>query len=204
MNNCTRCHLSQYRSHVVTGRGDPKTARILLIGEAPGLSEDVLGKAFIGDSGKFLDEILQRAGVPLDMCFFTNTVLCRPCDGMGKDNREPSKEEAFSCLPNVIKIIETAKRIEYVIFVGRIAETYYKSRFKNITSFYIMHPSAILQKGGKTSSLFIDVINILKNRLADLLSGQARLHTNALNASAQTSAATIKRPLTSLKKARAF
>jgi uracil-DNA glycosylase family 4 len=166
MLNCQRCHLAQYRSHIVFGRGNLLSARILLIGEAPGLSEDVLGKAFIGESGKLLDEILLRSNIALEECFFTNTVLCRPCNFRGdRETRPPTKNEVFACLQNVMSLISGAKKIEYVVFVGRISESYYKNRLKSIVSKTIVHPSAMLKNGGKSSPLFLDAINGLKNAI---------------------------------------
>jgi uracil-DNA glycosylase len=53
-------------------------APILLCGEAPGVSEDVLGSPFIGPAGKLLDHILARAiDGQFDYCL-TNLVGCIP------------------------------------------------------------------------------------------------------------------------------
>lgn len=167
ISNCTRCHLCNYRSHIVEGRGNPFSARILLLGEAPGLSEDVLGKAFIGESGKLLDDMLKQASINVDTCFFTNTVLCRPCNGRSDHViRPPAKEEVLACLPNVTKIIESIKHIEIVVFVGRVAESFYRIRLQGFTSMYLTHPSHILKNGGKGSSSHAEALNALRKGLA--------------------------------------
>jgi DNA polymerase len=163
MENCNRCNLSKYRSHVVVGRGDFSSARVLLIGEAPGLSEDVLGTAFIGEAGKLLDEMLKDAGFDIKDCCFTNTILCRPCSSRNDiKNRPPAKEEVLKCMPNLLQIFSRLKNIELVIFVGRIAQMYFRNRFTDAKSIYLIHPSSILQNGGRGSSLHIDALNALR------------------------------------------
>ena len=97
---CQKCPLFKTRVQVVVGRG-PLTATTLVIGEAPGEAEDVLGQAFIGPSGKLLDDMLIKAKI--NNCFFTNTILCRPID-----NREPLPAEIFLCLDNILKIINSS------------------------------------------------------------------------------------------------
>ena len=56
MNNCTRCDLSKTRKYVVAGVG-PKESGVMILGEAPGYNEDILGMPFVGDAGKLLDKI---------------------------------------------------------------------------------------------------------------------------------------------------
>ena len=73
---------------IVVFRGDP-TARVLIVGEAPGAEEDRLGRPFVGKSGKLLDAILASAGFdPAVDVFVTNSVFRRP-----RDNRKPTTEE---------------------------------------------------------------------------------------------------------------
>jgi len=55
--NCTRCDLWKTRKHVIFGEGNPN-ADILIIGEAPGRDEDLIGRPFVGVSGQLLDKIL--------------------------------------------------------------------------------------------------------------------------------------------------
>lgn len=158
--NCVRCELSGRRVQIVQGRGN-REARILVIGEAPGKSEDVLGHAFIGESGKLLDALLRRAGIPVDECYFTNCVLCRPCDRFGGENREPTKEEILACLPNVLSIIELLGNVGGTILAGKVAERWFKKRAigQVIT---ITHPSALLRAGGTASSMYRDNLNKLR------------------------------------------
>jgi len=165
---CTSCQLAKYRSKIVIGRGDPLSAKYLFLGEAPGMSENVLGEAFIGESGKLLDIMITKAGILLLDCFFTNTVLCRPCDSRDGKNREPKKEEVFACLQNVQKIINSMLHLEIVFFAGRVGERYYASRLKGTRSVYIAHPSSILKYGGKSSSIFIDTVNTIRRTVCSM------------------------------------
>ena len=77
--NCTDCILSKTRKNVVFSDGNPETARIVLIGEAPGETEDETGKPFVGRAGQLLDNFLKEAGISRqDDLYIINTVKCRP------------------------------------------------------------------------------------------------------------------------------
>lgn len=90
-NNCQACGLHKGRTQVVAGRySKTRAADLLIIGEAPGQTEDHRGLAFVGDSGKLLDIMLDAVG--LESYYVTNTVRCRP-----PDNRNPTKVECQSC-----------------------------------------------------------------------------------------------------------
>jgi DNA polymerase len=59
---CQRCDLAKERQHVVVSRGHP-SARLMVIGEAPGADEDARGRPFVGRSGRLLDECLADVGL---------------------------------------------------------------------------------------------------------------------------------------------
>ena len=73
------------------------TAKIVLIGEAPGKNEIEEGKPFVGQAGKLLDEFLQKTGIDRDDLYITNTVKLRPFiinSVTGRvNNRKPTSEE---------------------------------------------------------------------------------------------------------------
>ena len=99
---CCRCSLSTQRQQVVVSRGDPN-AQVMLIGEAPGASEDAQGLPFVGRSGQLLDQLLVQAGLSPDRdLFITNVVKCRP-----PDNRKPSAKELSACRPWIDEQIAT-------------------------------------------------------------------------------------------------
>ena len=64
--NCTKCDLCKERHNVVFGYGNP-LSEILLIGEGPGEQEDLLGKPFVGRSGRLLDKMLAEINLYRDI-----------------------------------------------------------------------------------------------------------------------------------------
>lgn len=150
---CRACPLHKYRRNIVIGRGTIP-AEILFMGEAPGESEDILGEAFVGRSGRLLDKMLWDA--LLDIYngtndyridyFIVNTILCRPTDCKGGTNRQPKKEEVCKCAENIMTIYKAVKP-KIVIFIGKVAEKYYKDEFPYTES--IQHPAYLLRGGGE-------------------------------------------------------
>jgi len=74
-------------TQLVPGVG-PASARIVIVGEAPGAKEDAAGVPFVGAAGKFLDTLLAEAGIARDDVFITNVVKARP-----PKNRDPRQDE---------------------------------------------------------------------------------------------------------------
>lgn len=90
---CKSCELHLTRNNIVFADGNPKTASIILIGEAPGENEDLQGIPFVGRAGKLLNEFLEKAGISREKdLYIINTVKCRP-----PKNRVPSNKEKESC-----------------------------------------------------------------------------------------------------------
>lgn len=91
---CTRCALSTTRQRVVVGTG-PSRARLMVVGEAPGRTEDEGGAPFTGRSGQLLTRLIAEAvGLERDQYFITNVVKCRP-----PQNRPPRRDELSACRP---------------------------------------------------------------------------------------------------------
>ena len=65
--NCQDCVLANTRKNVVFSDGNPETAKIVFIGEAPGETEDETGKPFVGRAGQLLDKFLSDAGISSDL-----------------------------------------------------------------------------------------------------------------------------------------
>jgi uracil-DNA glycosylase len=87
------CALCPNRTHAVPGEGDPQ-ARLVLVGEGPGATEDATGRPFVGQAGTLLDSILEAIDVPRSSVYITNIVKCRP-----PQNRKPLPDEMAACLP---------------------------------------------------------------------------------------------------------
>ncbi|MCI1272806.1 MAG: uracil-DNA glycosylase [Clostridiaceae bacterium] len=91
--SCTSCALGKTRQNMVFSDGNAETAKIVLIGEAPGEMEDECGRPFVGRAGQLLDHFLSEAGISRDNdLYIINTVKCRP-----PENRVPSDDEKSTC-----------------------------------------------------------------------------------------------------------
>lgn len=88
---CRACRLCEGRRTVVFGEGNPK-ARVMFIGEAPGMEEDLQGRPFVGAAGELLTRILRALGVTRDDVYIANLVKCRP-----PQNRVPLPDELAAC-----------------------------------------------------------------------------------------------------------
>ena len=71
--SCRGCDLYRDASQTVFGRG-PRSARAVLVGEAPGDQEDLQGAPFVGPAGEVLDRALVEAGLPRNEVYVTNAV----------------------------------------------------------------------------------------------------------------------------------
>ncbi len=58
----------------------PEDARILLVGEAPGATEEVDGRPFVGEAGNFLTSVLGRNGIQRESVRLANLCHYRPRD----------------------------------------------------------------------------------------------------------------------------
>ena len=92
--SCVACpELASVRQHVVVGdvpvSGRP---RLVLVGEAPGATEDETGRPFVGKSGALLDLLLGEAGLDRAEAAVLNIVKCRP-----PANRTPKAPEVARC-----------------------------------------------------------------------------------------------------------
>src|SRR5919106_1980219 len=80
-------------TNMVPGEGS-HTAAVMLVGEAPGASEDKQGRPFVGRAGKLLDTLLEEAGLVRDDVYITNVVKARP-----PGNRDPRAGEVAHHMP---------------------------------------------------------------------------------------------------------
>lgn len=91
--SCKACPLAKTRNNVVFSDGNPSTAKIVFIGEAPGEVEDEMGMPFVGRAGQLMNEFLAEAGISRENdIYMINTVKCRP-----PENRVPTDEEKAAC-----------------------------------------------------------------------------------------------------------
>lgn len=150
--DCTRCPLHETRTSVVITRGK-LPCDVLFVGEAPGASEDVLGKPFIGPAGKLLDEIIANAQLRSNATdlrlAFTNLIGCIPLqedeEGGTSKASEPSKASIKACAPKLTELATIAKP-KLVVLVGALSQ---KNALAAITRYdticKIIHPAALLR-----------------------------------------------------------
>lgn len=151
------CSLKMNATNTVIYDGNPE-AKIMLIGEAPGETEDLKGIPFCGQSGQLLRKSLSFIGLNTTNLLITNTVFWRP-----PLNRKPYEDEIEMCLPFIKKMIEIVAP-KLVILCGATAiNTYLMTTKKTgelvgkhftlpvaisdkkIDAFAIYHPSYLLR-----------------------------------------------------------
>lgn len=115
---CTKCGLANSRKNAVPGEG-PANASVMFIGEGPGFYENEQGRPFVGQAGKFLDELLESAGLHRDQVYITNVVKCRP-----PGNRDPQDSELAACAPFLERQIEAIDPL-VIVTLGRFSMARY-------------------------------------------------------------------------------
>jgi uracil-DNA glycosylase family 4 len=94
-----------------------KNSQVMIIGEAPGKTEDKLKKPFVGRAGKLLDELLNHIHLDRTKVYITNVVNYRP-----DKNRKPTSEEINEFKKILFKHIEIIKP-KFLLLLGATAAT---------------------------------------------------------------------------------
>jgi DNA polymerase len=117
---CVACQeLAATRTTVVPGTRSAR-ADVLLVGEAPGVEEDLAGLPFVGRSGRLLDELLAEAGLPRDQVAVANVLKCRP-----PGNRAPRRAEVTRCRPWLARQLELLDPLVIVTLGGTAAAWFF-------------------------------------------------------------------------------
>lgn len=168
---CTLCPLHVGRTQAVPGDG-PVDAAIMFIGEAPGFHEDQQGIPFVGAAGKFLNELLEKAGIDRRIVYISNVIKCRP-----PGNRDPQLDEVEVCSPYLGQQIELINP-KIIVTLGRhsmnrafpdekISVVHGNPRKVNNRVYFPMyHPAAALHQPSLRSTVEADF-----DRLRALLDG---------------------------------
>ena len=112
---CTKCVLWKSRTNAVPGEG-PKSAKIMLIGQAPGRMEDMTGRPFVGRAGEFLNQLLADNGIDRKKTFITSSIKCFP-----PGNRKPKAGEIAACRPYLERQIKLINP-KIIVLMGRVAQ----------------------------------------------------------------------------------
>jgi DNA polymerase len=149
---CESCGLCKTRTHAVPGEGPPD-AEIMFVGEGPGFHEDQQGRPFVGQAGKFLEDLLASIGLTRQDVYIANVVKCRP-----PGNRDPLPNEVDSCRPYLLrqielidpKLIVTLGRFSLSWFFPRDSISKVRGRLRQMGGrhyYHLYHPAAALHNG---------------------------------------------------------
>jgi len=149
--DCRKCKLCDGRTNTVPGEG-PATARLVVIGEGPGRTEDETGRPFVGRAGELLTKILEAIKLPREQVYICNIVKCRP-----PENRLPQYDEIAACLPFLYRQLELVKPKVILAMGGTAAQSLLNTkqslgalrnqihRFRGIPVVITYHPAALLR-----------------------------------------------------------
>ena len=114
LQGCRRCKLSEGRTNLVFGSGNPQ-AEFVCIGEGPGADEDAQGLPFVGRAGQLLTKMLASVDLSRDEVYICNTVKCRP-----PSNRNPEPDEIAACAPFLAAQLATLEP-KVILSLGSVA-----------------------------------------------------------------------------------
>jgi DNA polymerase len=155
---CPNCSLANTRTRAVPGEGNPN-ADIVFIGEGPGFNEDQQARPFVGQAGKFLDELLSSIGLRREEVYIGNVIKCRP-----PGNRDPLPGEIDACAPWLDRQLEIiAPRV--IVTLGRFSMKRYfpgqtigrihgqARKIDGVTVVPMYHPAAALHQASLRSTI---------------------------------------------------
>jgi len=163
--------LASSATQLVFGSGNPD-AQIVIIGEAPGKKEDLIGQPFVGSAGKFLDDMLDSIDFNRRDIYITNIVKYRPLK-----NRDPSQTEKDAFWPylesqlEVIqpKLIITLGRHSLNCFLPDLIISKVHGQLQKFNQRFLLplyHPAAAMYNGSLRQTLIEDfrqIPSILSN-----------------------------------------
>jgi DNA polymerase len=192
---CRKCAIGYERRNNVYGEGDPY-ARLMVVGEGPGETEDELGRPFVGRAGQLLDRMLTAIGLAREEVYICNTVKCRPTvpGPNGPRNRAPDLQEMENCRGFLEEQVEIVAP-EVILALGSPAAKWFLGQDFQITRmrgrWYIgprdtplmatFHPAYILrQTGGQIDGvkrMVWDDLRAVRAKLDDRTPREAVLET---------------------------
>jgi len=163
--NCKLCPLHAEAEHVCLMGDGKRKAEIMIVGEAPGAREDESHRAFVGQAGKLLNQMLrEHAGINRSECYITNVAKCRP-----PENRTPTRTEIKTCVEAYLlaEIEKVAPKWVLVLgnaalqgVIGKSGITKHRGtrfEFPDFTVMASFHPAAVLRNPRYGSELQADL-----------------------------------------------
>jgi uracil-DNA glycosylase family 4 len=149
--SCTRCPLYATATNPVPGEGS-SSANLMIVGEAPGATEDETGRPFVGAAGQLLTKILAAVDLKREDTFICNVLKHRP-----PGNRNPMPDEVTACSPYLLRQVELI-RPKAILALGMFAaQTLLQTklaigklrgqvhRFHGVPLIVTYHPAALLR-----------------------------------------------------------
>lgn len=182
---CRKCAIGSERRNSVYGEGDP-CAALMVVGEGPGETEDLLGRPFVGRAGQLLDKMLGAIGLAREDVFICNTVKCRPTlpGPRGPKNRAPDAVEMANCRPYLDEQIDIIRPAAILALGAPAAKSFLGADFQiskgrgqwyegpqGIPLMATFHPAYLLrQTGGELNAvkrLVWSDLQALRDKLAE-------------------------------------
>lgn len=150
-----------------------KNAKVMIVGEAPGRTEDKLQKPFVGRAGKILDNLLESINLDRSKVYITNVVNYRP-----NKNRKPTPKEInkFKNLlfkhieiikPNCVLLLGATAATAVLNHIGPLSEV--RGQWKNvkiINSYFdiltTFHPAFLLRQPNQKKNVINDMKKLTK------------------------------------------
>lgn len=165
-----------------------KSSSIMIVGEAPGKDEELLGIPFVGTSGDELKKMLREAGIDYSLCAISNVFLTRPADNKIENfcvkkaeagynfppplsagkyfkpellyNRERLYEEIKLCSPNII--IALGNTACWCLLdktgISSLRGATFTSPYTDAKIFPTYHPAAVLRNWELRHTVVVDFL----------------------------------------------
>ncbi len=174
---CRACGLWARATQTVFGDG-ATNARLLVVGEQPGNSEDLEGAPFVGPAGRLLDEALVEAGIDRERVYVTNVVKHfkwrRAPSGKRRIHQKPDRGEVEACRPWLEAEVARV-RPELIVCLGATAAQALFGRAFRVTrergqvlesdlgpALATIHPSAVLRAPDQRDEVYAGFVTDLR------------------------------------------
>ena len=174
---CRACDLWARATQTVFGDG-PGSARMLLVGEQPGNTEDLQGAPFVGSAGRLLDRALVDAGIDRGQVYVTNVVKHfkwrRAPSGKKRIHQRPDRVEVEACRPWLEAEVARVKP-ELIVALGATAAQSLLGRSFRVTrergevrnsdlgpTLATIHPSAVLRAPDDRDEMYAGMVTDLR------------------------------------------
>lgn len=172
------CNLKKGARNLVFSDGNP-SARVMIVGEAPGRDEDMQGHPFVGRAGQLLDAMLAAIGLDRrdpdaeKSVYITNVLPWRP-----PQNRDPEPTEVAMMMPFLRRHIDLADPDILIAMgnhachalIGKRGITRLRGNWTEAMGrplLPMLHPAYLLRQSHAKRAAWEDLLS-LKARLRDL------------------------------------